>query len=195
MDAPGRFWHRRRVFLTGCTGLVGGRVAAALVEAGASVSALIREKAVDGFFFEQRLHAAVTVVRGRIEDRPRLETSLAIHEPDVVFHLAKPRAETPSELSGTFAWTLLAAARIAAPSAALVFPSPLDRTRQDDVVDGFRSTTTNPIGVVRLPSVGTNPTAEDAAVFLLAVAERLATGPAAGRTTATWPGLPIRAAA
>jgi hypothetical protein len=195
MEAPGRFWARRRVFLTGCTGLLGGRVAAALVEAGADVSALIRERAVDGFFFDRNLHAAVKVVRGRIEDRPRLETSLAIHEPDVIFHLAKPRGEAPHDSNGTFAWTLLAAARIATPAAAIVVPTALDRTRLDDVVEGFRSTTTNPIGIARLPGIGTNPTAEDAAVFLLAVAERLASGPAAGRTTATWPGLPARAAA
>jgi hypothetical protein len=63
------------------------------------------------------------------------------------------------------------------------------------VVEGFRATTTNPIGVVRLPEVGTNPTTEDAAVFLLSMAERLAAGPTAGRATATWPGLPARIAA
>src|SRR5579864_4590728 len=116
MDASSRFWHRRRVFLTGCTGLLGGRVAAALVESGATVSALIRDRAVNGFFFEKNLHASAHVVRGRIEDRPRLETALAIHEPDVIFHLAKPRGEEPCDSNGTFAWTLLAAARIAAPA-------------------------------------------------------------------------------
>jgi nucleoside-diphosphate-sugar epimerase len=170
-------------------------VAAALVESGADVSALVRDRAVDGFFFTNKLHAAVRVVRGRIEDRPRLETALAIHEPDVIFHLAKPRGETPHDTNGTFAWTLLAAARIATPVASVILPTTLVRTRQDDVVEGFRATTTNPIGVVRLPEVGTNPTTEDAAVFLLSMAERLAAGPTAGRATATWPGLPARIAA
>jgi len=195
MEAPGRFWARRRVFVTGCTGLLGGPAVQALVAAGAAVSVLVREQTGPGFFFENKLHLKVQVVRGRIEDRPRLETALAIHDPAVILHLAKPRGELPHESNGTFAWTLLAAARIAAPLAAVVLPSPLARTRQDDVVDGFRATTTNPLGLARLPAVGTNPTAAEAASFLLTLAEKLATGPAAGRSTVTWPGSAARVAA
>ena len=195
MDAAGRFWPRRRVFVTGCTGHLGGPAVQALVAAGADVACLVREQPGPGFFFEHKLHLKVRVVRGRIEDRPRLETALAIYDPAVILHLAKPRAESPHETNGTFAWTLLAAARIAAPAATVVFPSPLDRTRQDDVVDGFRTTTTNPLGVARLPAVGTTPTAAEAAAFLLSLAERLATGPTAGRLTLTWPGSAAKAAA
>jgi len=167
----------------------------ALVAAGAAVSALVREQPGPGYFFEHKLHSHVRLVRGRLEDRPRLETALAIHDPAVILHLAKPRAESPHETNGTFAWTLLAAARIAAPSAAVIFPSPLAHTRQDDVVDGFRATTTNPLGVARLPAVGASPTAAGAASFLLALAEKLATGPTAGRLTVTWPGPAAKAAA
>jgi NAD dependent epimerase/dehydratase family len=195
MEAPGRFWARRRVFVTGCTGLLGGPALQALVAAGAAVSVLVREQPGAGFFLDHKLHTAVQVVRGRIEDRPRLETALAIHDPAVIFHLAKPRGELPHETNGTFAWTLLAAARIAAPLAAVVLPSPLARTRQDDVVDGFRATTANPLGIARLPAVGANPTAAEAATFLMTLAERLAAGPAAGRLTVTWPGTAARAAA
>lgn len=195
MDAPGRFWHDRRVFVTGCTGLLGGAVIESLLAAGATVSCLVRESPRPGAFLGKKLHHSVHVIRGRIEDRPRLETALAIHDPQVLFHLAKPRAELPEDSNGTFVWTLLAAARIACPSAAIVLPAPLAHSRQDDVVDGFRATTPNPIGVARLPAVGSNPTPTEAAEFLLTLAVRLATGPAAGRTTATWPGQPARRAA
>src|SRR5262245_32741897 len=195
MDAAGRFWLHRRVFVTGCTGLVGGPAVQALVAAGAAVTVFVREQPGPGFFFENKLHLKVQVVRGRLEDRPRLETALAIHDPAVILHLAKPRGELPHETNGTFAWTLLAAARIAAPLAAVVLPSPLARTRQDDVVDGFRATTTNALGVARLPAVGASPTPAEAATCPLTRAERLATGPTAGRLTATWPGATVRAAA
>ena len=38
------FWHGRRVFITGCTGFLGSWLTAALLERGASVVGLVRER-------------------------------------------------------------------------------------------------------------------------------------------------------
>jgi CDP-glucose 4,6-dehydratase len=87
MDNPSSYWRGRRVLVTGCTGLLGGRVVRTLLAGGAEVVGLVRDRAVDaGLAYLSKDHFRATY--GRAEDAFRLYSALAVHEVEVVFHLA-----------------------------------------------------------------------------------------------------------
>ncbi|MFO0852296.1 MAG: NAD-dependent epimerase/dehydratase family protein [Gemmataceae bacterium] len=121
-------WAGRRVFVTGCTGFLGGWVVRELVARGATVTGLVRNTPDrDSLFVRDRLFDRVNVVRGRVEDAARLTTALAIHEPQTVLHLAAPTvrpAGEPTELR--WAETLLTAVRRTVPTAGVVIPVQAD---------------------------------------------------------------------
>lgn len=122
------FWAGRRVFVTGCTGFLGGWVVRELVARGAAVTGLVRNTPDrDSLFVRGRLFDRVSVVRGRVEDAARLMTALALHEPQTVLHLAAPTvrpAGEPTELR--WAETLLNAVRRASPNAGVVVTTKAD---------------------------------------------------------------------
>jgi hypothetical protein len=118
-----------------------------------------------------------------MEDRPRLETTLAIHEPSVVFHCVKPTHDDPQHPSPAFLWATLAATRIAAPHATITVPLPVFRTALDDVLDGFRNTSPNPLAVARIAASDVQTAPEDVAVYLLSLAQNVAVGPRTARET------------
>lgn len=117
-------WAGRRVFVTGCTGFLGGWVVRELVARGAAVTGLVRNSPDrDSLFVRDRLFDRVNVARGRVEDLARLTTALAIHEPQTVFHLAAPTVRPAGEpTEHRWAETLLTAVRRAAPDAGVVIP-------------------------------------------------------------------------
>src|SRR5438132_11717718 len=116
MDGFGR---DRRVFVTGCTGLVGAWTVRALRERGAHVVGLIRDQVPGSELVRGGLYQEIDVVRGRVEDQPLLERALAEYEIQTVFHLAaqtivgianrSPLSTFESNIKGT--WCLLEAAR------------------------------------------------------------------------------------
>lgn len=77
-----------RVFLTGGTGYVGSAVAAALVRAGHSVTALNRSAGKD----RALLHLGVSPVRGDLADPTTYERAAALH--DTLVHVGFEDAET-----------------------------------------------------------------------------------------------------
>jgi hypothetical protein len=165
-----QFWHRRRVFVTGCTGFLGTRVVRELLAAGANVVGLVRARAADSELFRDRLFERVAVVRGRVEDRGRLETAFALHEIQTVFHLAAPGVET-----------VLAAALRARPAGAVVLPI---RPGDDDraaAASAFARRTGYRVGLAELPG-----RRDESARALLALAEMVAADPMA------WSGWPVR---
>jgi CDP-glucose 4,6-dehydratase len=113
------FWQDRRVFVTGCTGLVGTWTVRALLERGAHVVGLVRDRVAGSELIRGGLFRQMDVVRGSVEDQPLVERTLAEYEIQTVFHLAaqtivgiaqrNPLATFESNIRGT--WCVLEAAR------------------------------------------------------------------------------------
>jgi CDP-glucose 4,6-dehydratase len=113
------FWRDRRVFVTGCTGLVGAWTVRALRERGAHVVGLIRDQVPGSELVRGGLFQEIDVVRGCVEDQPLLERALAEYEIQTVIHLAaqtivgianrSPLSTFETNIKGT--WCLLEAAR------------------------------------------------------------------------------------
>jgi CDP-glucose 4,6-dehydratase len=113
------FWRDRRVFVTGCTGLVGAWVVRALVERGAHVVGLVRDRTAGSELFRSRLGNRIDIVHGSVENHSLLQRVLAEYDIQVIFHLAaqtivgtanrSPLSTFDSNIRGT--WNLLEAAR------------------------------------------------------------------------------------
>ena len=113
------FWQDRRVFVTGGTGLVGAETVRALLERGAHVIGLVRDRVPGSEFFRAGLARRIDVVRGAVEDYALLERALAEYEVQTVIHLAAqtivgianrcPLSTFEANIKGT--WCLLEAAR------------------------------------------------------------------------------------
>jgi CDP-glucose 4,6-dehydratase len=113
------FWQDRRVFVTGCTGLVGAWTVRALVERGAHVIGLVRDRVAGSELVRSGLEERIDRVRGCVEDEPLLERALAEYEVQTVVHLAaqtivgianrSPLSTYESNIKGT--WCVLEAAR------------------------------------------------------------------------------------
>jgi CDP-glucose 4,6-dehydratase len=120
MDSPPHaFWRDRRVFVTGCTGLVGAWTVRALLDRGAHVVGLIRDQVPGSELARGDLLGRIDVVRGCVEDAALLERALAEYEIQTVIHLAAqtivgianrtPLSTFETNIKGT--WCLLEAAR------------------------------------------------------------------------------------
>ena len=82
-------WHGRRVLVTGCTGLIGSAAVRELLARGAAVVGLVRDRVAEPE--ARREPSSRTSSRpGRVEDRGRVQTALAVHDIQAVFHLAGP---------------------------------------------------------------------------------------------------------
>src|SRR5262245_12783638 len=113
------FWQDRRVFVTGCTGLVGAWTVRALLDRGAHVVGLVRDRVAGSELVRGNLVERMDIVAGQIEDQPLLERVLAEYEIETVLHLAAqtvvgvahraPLSTFETNIKGT--WCLLEAAR------------------------------------------------------------------------------------
>src|SRR5438445_2671910 len=113
------FWRDRRVFVTGCTGLVGSWSVRALRARGAHVVGLIRDQVTGSELGRSGLLQQIDVVHGCVENQPLLERALAEYEIQTVIHLAaqtivgianrSPLSTFETNIKGT--WCLLEAAR------------------------------------------------------------------------------------
>ena len=113
------FWQDRRVFVTGCTGLVGSATVRQLVERGAHVIGLMRDQVARCELVASGLDRRIDLVRGSVEDGELLERILAEYEVETVIHLAaqtivgvanrSPLSTFETNIKGT--WNLLEAAR------------------------------------------------------------------------------------
>src|SRR5262245_15913617 len=116
MDA---FWRDRRVLVTGCTGLVGSWTTRLLVEQGAHVVGLIRDRVAGSELYHSGTAERIDVVRGAVEDDQLIERTLAEYEVQTIFHLAartivgvanrSPLSTFDSNIRGTY--SVLEAAR------------------------------------------------------------------------------------
>lgn len=119
MNGKDAFWRDRRVFVTGCTGLLGASLTQSLVDAGAHVVGLVRDRVHASELWNTSLDKRIDLVSGCVENYELLERSLAEYEIQTVFHLAaqtivdianrSPLSTFESNIKGT--WCLLEAAR------------------------------------------------------------------------------------
>jgi CDP-glucose 4,6-dehydratase len=88
-------WDKRRVFVTGATGIVGSWLVKRLLEQGAYVVVLVRDWDPQSELIRSGDIRHASVVSGRLEDYPTLERAINEHEIDTVFHLgAQPIVTT-----------------------------------------------------------------------------------------------------
>jgi CDP-glucose 4,6-dehydratase len=119
MIYPNGFWQDRRVFVTGCTGLVGSWTVRALLERGAHVVGLVRDQVFGAELVRTGMVQRIDLVRGCVEDQPLLERVMAEYEVETTFHLAaqtivgiaerSPLSTFETNIKGT--WCVLEAAR------------------------------------------------------------------------------------
>jgi CDP-glucose 4,6-dehydratase len=113
------FWKERRVFVTGCTGIVGSWLTLALLDAGAEVVGLMRDRVPLSNLRLSGAERRISAVDGDIADGELLERVLNEYEIEVVFHLAAqplvrlanraPLGTFDTNIRGT--WLLLDACR------------------------------------------------------------------------------------
>ncbi|NLL66258.1 MAG: NAD-dependent epimerase/dehydratase family protein [Clostridiaceae bacterium] len=82
------FWDSKNVFLTGCTGFLGSYIAKELVNQGANVTGLVRDKVPKSNLYTGEEYKKINVVWGAVEDEPLLERIMGEYEIDTVFHIA-----------------------------------------------------------------------------------------------------------
>lgn len=114
-----QFWKDRKVFITGCTGLLGSWLTKTLVEHGAEVTGLIRDLVPKSNLNWSGFNDKINVVRGELENYFILERALNEYEVDTVFHLGaqtivsianrNPLGTFESNIKGT--WNLLEACK------------------------------------------------------------------------------------
>lgn len=119
MPVSSSFWADRPTFVTGATGLVGGWLVKRLVEAGADVVCLVRDRVPQSELVRSGLWNRVKIVDGDVRDQALLERALGEYEIDTVFHLASqtivgianrnPVSTFETNIQGT--WALLEACR------------------------------------------------------------------------------------
>ncbi len=113
------FWSRRSVFITGCSGFLGNRLAEILIERGASVVGLVRDQVPWSPLHAEGIDRRMITVRGDVQDQALLERVVNEYEVDCVFHLAaqaivgaanrNPVATFETNIKGT--WCMLEACR------------------------------------------------------------------------------------
>ncbi len=88
-------WGKRRVFVTGATGMVGSWLVKRLLLEGAYVVTLVRDWDPQSELIRSGDVLQTSVVNGRLEDYATLERAINEHEIDTVFHLgAQPIVTT-----------------------------------------------------------------------------------------------------
>lgn len=80
-------WEDRNVLVTGATGLLGSMLVERLLEAGAEVTALVRDWVPESPALNPPTSNRLRIVRGELEDYHLILRSLTEHEIDSVFHL------------------------------------------------------------------------------------------------------------
>jgi CDP-glucose 4,6-dehydratase len=132
-----RFWRGRRVAVTGGTGFLGSHVVAQLVDLGAHVVVLRRDRPPVSPFVDAWT-PRVSFVDGRAEDTSLLERMLGEYEAQVVLHLAAqsqvgvanrgPVSTFEANIQGT--WSVLEAVR-RSPSVSAVVVASSDKAYGD----------------------------------------------------------------
>lgn len=113
------FWNDKNVFITGCTGFLGSYLAKELVNSGANVTGLVRDRIPRSNLYFGEEYKKINFVYGVLEDEALLERAFGEYEIDTVFHVGaqaivgvanrNPLATFETNVRGT--WNVLEAAR------------------------------------------------------------------------------------
>jgi CDP-glucose 4,6-dehydratase len=113
------FWQDKRVFITGAAGMLGSWLTAELLNQGADIVGLIRDRVPQSPLVLTSNINRINIVRGDICDYPLMERVIAEYEVDTIFHLAAqtqvgianraPISTFETNIKGT--WVVLEAAR------------------------------------------------------------------------------------
>lgn len=113
------FWRNKNVFITGCTGFLGGYLSEALIKSGANVVGLVRDYLPNANLFREKSLSKMSIVNGSLENLETIERVLGEYEIDTVFHLAaqaivgvanrNPLSTFQANILGT--WNILEACR------------------------------------------------------------------------------------
>ncbi|NLM74054.1 MAG: NAD-dependent epimerase/dehydratase family protein [Clostridiaceae bacterium] len=113
------FWNDKNVFITGCTGFLGSYLAKELVNSGANVTGLVRDRIPRSNLYDGEEYKKINFVYGVLEDEALLERAFGEYEIDTVFHVGaqaivgvanrNPLATFETNVRGT--WNVLEAAR------------------------------------------------------------------------------------
>lgn len=82
------YWSGKNVFITGINGFIGSNLAKALLEEGANVTGLIRNRDRNTLLFFEDLADRATLIEGELVNRDLLEGIIAEQQIDAVFHFA-----------------------------------------------------------------------------------------------------------
>ncbi|MEK7754165.1 MAG: NAD-dependent epimerase/dehydratase family protein, partial [Acidobacteriota bacterium] len=125
------FWQGRPVLVTGATGLIGGWLVKELLERGAEVVILLRDRTPNCLLAVEGLLQRLTVVEGCVRDQALLRRAMSEYSVDTVFHLAAqplvgvakldPVGTLEVNVQGT--WQVLEAARQSRVSQVLIASS------------------------------------------------------------------------
>ena len=124
-------WRGKRIFITGCTGLLGSWLTAELLQRGASVLGLIHSDPSHSLLAYMGVLPQVDTAQGDIRDYALISRILTDNPIDTIFHLAAqtqvgvanrdPMTTFDTNIKGT--WTLLEAARCQAQPPGLIIAS------------------------------------------------------------------------
>jgi nucleoside-diphosphate-sugar epimerase len=89
MEAAPIDWAGRSVLVAGCTGFLGGAVIRELLQRGAKVIGLVRERSGAAQYISDIAAGRFQVVHGRVEDSARIHATMAVHEVSAIFYCAK----------------------------------------------------------------------------------------------------------
>ncbi len=82
-----KFWTKKNVLVTGCSGFLGSYITKMLIELGANVTGLVRDFVPNSNMYGHK-ELKINIVSGPLEHLPLLERALGEYEIDTVFHLA-----------------------------------------------------------------------------------------------------------
>jgi CDP-glucose 4,6-dehydratase len=148
-DVTREVWRRRRVFVTGATGLLGSALVEELLGLGADVTCLVRDWVPSSRLLQAGALDRATVVGGDLQDLDLLVRALNEYEIDTVFHLGaqtivgtahrSPLSTFESNIRGT--WNVLEACRLNARLVQRVIVASSDKAYGEHEQLPYRETT------------------------------------------------------
>ncbi len=82
------FWKNKNVFITGIAGFVGSNLAKDLVNNGANIIGLTKNKKIDSLLFYEKIDKKINLLFGDITDKELLKSIFLKFNIDICFHLA-----------------------------------------------------------------------------------------------------------